>query len=163
MKNPEATMSEKTAERAIQRTSPVASEIDTSLTAEQRAERELAKLDEGMDLIMAKPENRAALVNAPGQALQPPGGRSITPSVSAPVEQSGINLLAMNCFVPGLGTLVRGSYLMGLMQLGLALGSIPVLFVSKLWIAVLMAVFAYAWSVATGLKYATQSTPKSWK
>ena len=61
MQNPEAIMSEKTADRAIQRTSPVASEIDTSLTAEQRAERELAKLDEGMDLIMAKPENRARL------------------------------------------------------------------------------------------------------
>ena len=51
--------------------------------AEQRAERELAKLDEGMDLIMAKPENRAALVNAPGQVLQPPGGRSSPGSAGA--------------------------------------------------------------------------------
>jgi hypothetical protein len=154
---------EKTADRAR----PAPSESPNSaqgpaLTAEERAERELAKIDEQMDEIMAKPENRAALVNRPDAALQPPAGRSITPGVSAPVEAGGINHLVMNCVVPGLGSLVRGRYGLGAAQLGLAGAALPMLFFKPL-LAVLMVIVAYVWSIASGIGFASQPTSKSWR
>jgi hypothetical protein len=60
-------MSEKTLERGPQR--PAATEsgaAETALTPAERADRELAKIDEEMDAIMGNKENRQALVNAPG-------------------------------------------------------------------------------------------------
>jgi hypothetical protein len=160
-------ISEKPAETPLVRP-PTATEASPSasqgpaLSAQERAERELAKIDEQMDLIMAKPENRGALQNRPDQALQPPGGRSITPSVSAPVEASGINHLALNCVVPGLGSLVRGRYGLGLAQLGLAGAAVPMLFF-HFWLALLMAAMAYVWSIASGIGFASQSASKSWR
>ena len=119
-------MSEKTAERPLSRPAtesrPAAS--GPALSAQERAEREIAQIDEQLDVIMTKPENRAALVNRPDQALQPPAGRSITPSVSAPVEASGVSHLVLNCVVPGLGSLVRGRYGLGLLQLGLLVAAV---------------------------------------
>ena len=164
-------MSEKTAERAPLRpatateSSPAAAQGPV-LSAQERAERELEKIDEQMDEIMAKPEDvarRAALVNRPEQALQPPAGRSITPGVSAPVEAGGINHLAMNCIVPGLGSLVRGNKGLGMAQLGLALAALPVMFLASFWLALLMVVVAYGWSIASGIGFASQSTTKSWR
>jgi hypothetical protein len=160
-------MSDKTAESAPPRpatateSSPSAAH-GPALSAQERADRELAKIDEQMDDILAKPENRAALINRPDQALQPPAGRSITPSVSAPVEASGINHLAMNCFVPGLGSLVRGRYGLGMAQLGLLLVALPMLFI-KWPLALLMGVAAYVWSIASGIGFASQSSTKSWR
>lgn len=164
-------MSEKTAESAPPRPATAtesrpASAEGPALSAQERAERELAKIDEQMDDILARPEdraNRAALVNRPDQALQPPAGRSITPSVAAPVEQNGINHLAMNCVVPGLGSLVRGRYGLGLAQLGLLVAAIPTLILSKIWLALLMGLCAYIWSIASGIRFASQPTAKSWR
>ena len=160
-------MSEKTAESAPPRPATATESSPSSaqgpaLSAQERADRELAKIDEQMDDILAKPENRAALINRPDQALQPPAGRSITPSVSAPIEAGGINHLAMNCIVPGLGSLVRGRYGLGLAQLGLALAAVPLLFI-KFWLALLLGVVAYVWSVASGIGFASKSATKSWR
>ena len=71
-------MSEKPAQMTARprcRAVAAASKADPS----QRAEREIAELDQQMDLIMNKPENREALVNPQSNALQPPDGRSMTP------------------------------------------------------------------------------------
>lgn len=164
-------MSEKTAERTPLRPATATESSPTSaagpvLSAQERAERELEKFDEQLDEIMAKPEDqarRAALVNRPDQALQPPAGRSLTPSVSAPVEAGGINHLVMNVLVPGLGSLVRGRTGLGAAQLGLALGAIPVLLFVSFWLALLMVVAAYGWSIASGIGFAGQPTTKSWR
>ena len=164
-------MSEKTAERAPLRpaasteSSPAAA-AGPVLSAQERAERELEKIDEQMDEIMAKPEDearRAALINRPEQALQPPAGRSITPSVSAPVEAGGINHLVMNCVVPGLGSLVRGRTGLGFAQLGLAVAALPVMVFIKFSLALLMILFAYGWSIVSGIRFASQPTTKSWR
>jgi len=158
-------MSEKFAERPLSggrtatETSPTAT--GPALSPQERADRELAQIDEQLDVILAKPENRAALVNRPDQALQPPAGRSITPSVSAPVEASGINHLVLNCIVPGLGSLLHGRSGLGLAQLGLLVAAVPVLFF-KLWLGLLLAVVAYLWSIGSGIGFVGQST-KTWR
>jgi hypothetical protein len=158
-------MSEKFAERPLSggrpatETSPTAA--GPALSPQERADRELAQIDEQLDVILAKPENRAALVNRPDQALQPPAGRSITPSVSAPVEASGINHLVLNCIVPGLGSLLHGRSGLGLAQLGLLVAAVPVLFF-KLWLGLLLAVVAYVWSIGSGIGFVGQST-KTWR
>ena len=156
-------MSEKTAERPLSRPASATESRPSgpALSAQERAEREIAQIDEQLDVIMTKPENRAALVNRPDQALQPPAGRSITPSVSAPVEASGINHLVLNCVVPGLGSLVRGRYGLGLLQLGLLVAAVPALFF-KLWLGLLLAVFAYVWSISSGVGFLGQPT-KTWR
>lgn len=158
-------MSEKTAERPLSRpataTESSPAKRGPALSAQERAEREIAQIDEQLDVIMAKPENRAALVNRPDQALQPPAGRSITPSVSAPVEASGVNHLVLNCVVPGLGSLVRGRYGLGLLQVGLLVAAVPALFF-KLWLGLLLAVVAYVWSIGSGVGFLGQST-KTWR
>lgn len=164
-------MSDKTAERAPPRpatateSSPAAA-AGPVLSAQERADRELEKIDEQLDEIMAKPEDqarRAALINRPDQALQPPAGRTVTAGVSAPVEAGGINHLVMNCVVPGLGSLVRGRTGLGMAQLGLAAAALPVLIFAKLWIALLMVVVAYGWSIKSGIGFASQPTTKSWR
>ena len=164
-------MSEKTAERAPPRpatateSSPAAAQGPV-LTAQERADRELEKIDEQLDEIMARPEDlaqRAALVNRPDQALQPPAGRSVTPGVSAPIEAGGINHLVMNCLVPGLGSLVRGRTGLGVAQLGLLLGALPVMFMVRFVLGLLMIVVAYGWSISSGIGFASQPTTKSWR
>lgn len=157
-------MSEKTAERSPARlaTESPSAAPGQALTAQERADRELAQIDEQLDVIMAKPENRAALVNRPDQALQPQAGRSITPSVSAPVQAGGVNHLAMNCIVPGLGSLVRGRTGLGAAQLGLAVAAVPLLFF-KFWLALLCAAIAYGWSIASGIGFLSQPETKSWR
>lgn len=164
-------MSEKTAERGQERpataatetTRPAGNQALAALTPAERAERELAKIDEEMDAILDRNPNREALLNTPGQALQPPAGRTVTPDVSAPVDAGAVNHLAMNVFVPGLGSLVRGRYALGATQLGMAIASVPVLLFVKVWLAILLAVGAYAWSVASGIGFLTSANKRSWK
>lgn len=158
-------MSEKTAERPPARLateSPASAAPGRALTAQERADRELAQIDEQLDVIMTKPENRAALMNRPDQALQPPAGRSITPSVAAPVQAGSVNHLALNCIVPGLGSLMRGRTALGGAQLGLAVAAVPLLFF-KFWLAIMLAAVAYVWSIGSGIGFLSQGETKSWR
>ena len=137
---------------------------ETALSPAERAEREIAKLDEDMDAILDNKPNRAALVNRPGQALQPPQGRSITPSVAPPIPASHFSHLVLNCVVPGSGTLLHGQTGKGMAQLGLLVGAVPVLIFVKFWLALLMVVVAYVWSISTGVGFLnTSASEKSWK
>lgn len=167
-------MSEKLADRAqqlpsshggAQAQSSTGSDVSTALTPAERAERELAKIDEQMDAILDRNPNREALMNRPDQALQPPQGRQVTPAVSPGIDGKAVNHLAMNVFVPGLGTMVRGYYARGLMQLGLFLAALPMLFMGKLALAVTMAIAAYIWSLVSGIRFlsSSASSTNSWK
>ncbi|HNN90684.1 MAG TPA: hypothetical protein PKI03_00380 [Pseudomonadota bacterium] len=156
-------MSEKLAERGAQRAATDAEKQAGSgggsalqaLSPSERAERELAKIDEEMDAILERNPNRGALMNRPDQALQPPQGRQVTPAVSEGVDGKAVNHLAMNVFVPGLGTMVRGHYARGLMQLGLFLASLPTLFMGRWALAVIIAIVAYLWSLISGIRFLT--------
>ena len=159
-------MSEKLAERGAQRAATDAEKQGGSgggsalqaLSPSERAERELAKIDEEMDAILERNPNRGALMNRPDQALQPPQGRQVTPAVSEGVDGKAVNHLAMNVFVPGLGTMVRGHYARGLMQLGLFLASLPTLFMGRWALAVIIAIVAYLWSLISGIRFLTASS-----
>jgi hypothetical protein len=129
-----------------------------ALSPAERAEREIAKLDEEMDQILGRQSNREALVNPPGQVLQPPQGRSVTPGVSGPIEAKGVNHLAMNVFVPGLGSLAHGNYAVALLQFGLVIGAVPTLLTGHLWLALGMAILAYAWSIVSGIGFLGKSS-----
>jgi TM2 domain-containing membrane protein YozV len=139
--------------------------VQQPLSASERAERELAKIDEEMDAILDRNPNREALMNRPDQALQPPQGRQVTPAVSQGVDGKAVNHLAMNVFVPGLGTMVRGHYARGLMQLGLFLASIPTLFMGRWALAVIIAIVAYLWSLISGIRFLSSSaqSTSTWK
>lgn len=164
-------MSEKLAERGAQRAATDAESRSEGASAQQalspseRAERELAKIDEEMDAILEKNPNRGALMNRPDQALQPPQGRQVTPAVSEGVDGKAVNHLAMNVFVPGLGTMVRGNYARGLMQLGAFLASVPILFSGRWALAVMVAIAAYLWSLISGIRFLTSSSSSqsTWK
>ena len=136
-----------------------------SLSASERAEHELAKIDEEMDAILERNPTREALMNRPDQALQPPQGRQVTPAVSQGIDGKAVNHLAMNVFVPGLGTMVRGHYARGLMQLGLFLASIPTLFMGRWALAVIIAIVAYLWSLISGIRFlsASATSTSTWK
>lgn len=159
-------MSEKLAERGAQRAATDAEKqggsggasAQQALSPSERAERELAKMDEEMDAILERNPNRGALMNRPDQALQPPQGRQVTPAVSEGVDGKAVNHLAMNVFVPGLGTMVRGHYARGLMQLGLFLASLPTLFMGRWALAVIIAIVAYLWSLISGIRFLTASS-----
>lgn len=155
-------MSEKLMQPVPQRS---AETTEKALTPEERADREIAKLDEDMEAILDRQSNREALVNQPNQALQPPQGRSITPGVSAPIPAANFTHLVLNCVVPGLGTLLHGQTGKGAVQLGLAIGALPVLIYVKFWLALLMVVVAFGWSIATGVSFLNTSTSeaRSWK
>lgn len=166
-------MSEKLAERGVNRAATDAESKTQSqgggekqaLSPSERAERELAKIDEEMDAILEKNPNRGALMNRPDQALQPPQGRQVTPAVSEGVDGKAVNHLAMNVFVPGLGTMVRGHYARGLMQLGLFLAALPTLFMGRWALAVIIAFVAYLWSLISGIRFLTSSSSSqnTWK
>ena len=172
-------MSEKLAERPAQRAAERSGEraenpgssvgetalAQQALTPGERAEREIAKMDEEMDAILDRNPNREALMNRPDQALQPPQGRQVTPSVSQGVDGKAVNHLAMNVFVPGLGTMVRGHYARGLMQLGLFLAAVPTLFSGRWALAVIIAFVAYLWSLISGIRFLTSSaqSTSTWK
>lgn len=155
-------MSEKTLERVPQRPTESGAATETALSPSERAERELAKIDEEMDAILGRQSNREALRNAPNQALQPPQGRSITPHVAPPIAASHLNHMILNCIVPGSGSLLHGNYAVGLLQLGMAAAAVPMLFL-KFWVALLLAVMAYVWSVASGIRFLNQSDRPLWK
>lgn len=164
-------MSEKLQDRALQRPQPASASPETSpeaspqtaLSVEQRTEAELAKIDEEMDRIMARPGQQQALMNPPGQALQPAAGRSMTPSVSAPADASGLQQMVLNFIVPGGGSLMRGAIGTGALQFGMAVASVPVLFFVAWWLGVLMFVTAWVWSAYSGVRYFNNSTTKSWR
>lgn len=176
-------MSEKLAERPAQRAAERSGErsgeradsqgssvgetalAQPALSPSERAEREIAKMDEEMDAILDRNPNREALMNRPDQALQPPQGRQVTPSVSQGVDGKAVNHLAMNVFVPGLGTMVRGHYARGLMQLGLFLAAVPTLFMGRWALAVIIAFVAYLWSLISGIRFLTSSaqSTSTWK
>ncbi len=166
-------MSEKLAERGAQRAATDAESQKHSegagpqqaLSPSERAERELAKMDEEMDAILERNPNRGALMNRPDQALQPPQGRQVTPAVSQGIDGKAVNHLAMNVFVPGLGTMVRGHYARGLMQLGLFLASLPTLFMGRWALAVIIAIVAYLWSLISGIRFlsSSSSSQSTWK
>ncbi len=84
------------------------------------------------------------------------------PGVSAPVEQTGINHLAMNCIIPGLGTLVRGRTGLGAGQLGLAAAGVFILFHSIL-LGLLAILAAYVWSIATGVGFVRRQGQMDWQ
>ncbi len=158
-------MSEKTADRALAMMRPASStaEAGRALTPQERAERELAQIDEQMDALMNKPEQHQALQNPPGQALQPPDGRTTTPGVSAPVAAGAFNQMVLNCVVPGAGSLLAGRYGLGAMQLGMAVLSVPMLLSGHWFLAIGMAIFAYVWSVISGIGFLSKSGTRSWK
>lgn len=83
------------------------------------------------------------------------------PAISAPMEQGGVNHLAMNCIVPGLGSLVRGRTRAGGAQLGLFLAALPMFYFSTL-LALAMIVGAYAWSIGSGIGYVRQGSSMRW-
>lgn len=154
-------------EKTLQKVPPHPTEsgaAETALTPAERAERELVQIDEEMDAILGNKSNRAALVNSPGQALKPPQGRSVTPSVAPPIEASSFSHFVLNCIVPGSGSLLHKNYAVGVGQLSLAVASVPTLIFYKLWLALLLAVVAYVWSVASGMRFLGQpSGSESWK
>jgi TM2 domain-containing membrane protein YozV len=131
-----------------------------TLTAAERAEREIAQIDQQMDLIMNKSENQASLVNPETNALQPPAGRSVTPGVSAGADPAGMTQMVMNFVIPGSGTLMRGIYGTGAVQLGMAVAALPTLLLVKWWLGILLGVIAWVWSAATGIKLYSQSTAR---
>lgn len=89
--------------------------------------------------------------------LQPTGNQGI----SAPVSGGGVNHLVMNCVVPGLGSLVAGKTGIGLGQLGLFLGALPMLLIS--WkLAPLMVLAAYIWSIVTGVGFLKAPKQMQW-
>lgn len=97
----------------------------------------------------------AELMPLPKEASGPP-------AVSAPMEQGGVNHLAMNCIVPGLGSLVRGRTRVGGAQLGLLLAALPMFYFSVM-LALAMIVGAYAWSIASGIGYVRQGSSMRWE
>lgn len=137
---------------------------EVALSPAARADAEIEALDREMDGILGKPnhDNRKALMNRPEQALQPQGGGLVTPSVAPPVEAGSINHLVMNAIIPGLGSLAHGKKALGLAQLAMALAALPTLFFN-FWAAVLLAVFAYAWSVVSGIGFLSDKNTPTWK
>lgn len=131
-----------------------------ALSAAERAEREIAQIDQQMDLIMNKSENQASLVNPGTNALQPPAGRIVTPGVSAGADPAGMTQMVMNFVIPGSGTIMRGIYGTGFVQLGMAVAALPTLLLVKWWLGILLGVFAWVWSAATGIKLYSQSTSR---
>lgn len=156
-------MSEELKHPARQQQQPASASPETALTVEQRTEAELAKIDEEMDKIMARPGQQQALMNPPGAALQPAAGRSMTPSVSAPVDAGGLQQMVLNFIVPGSGSLLRGAVGTGALQLGMAAAAVPVLFLVKWWLGILLFLTAWIWSAASGVSYFNRSTTKSWR
>jgi hypothetical protein len=75
------------------------------------------------------------------------------PGVSGPIEQTGVNHLAMNVVIPGLGSLVRGQTGMGAAQLGLTLLAIGVLFTGHVLAGLLMWLGAWIWSLVSGIGF----------
>lgn len=153
-------MSEKPAQMTARPPLQSSGSSEQKLTPSQRAEREIAELDQQMDLIMNKPENREALVNPQSNALQPPDGRSMTPGVSAGADPAGMTQMVMNFVIPGSGTIMRGIYGTGLFQLGMAIAALPTLLLVKWWLGILLFVVAWVWSAATGIKLYSQSTSR---
>lgn len=156
-------MSEKLAEQLPGRTAGATQNKSEALTPAERAEREIAQMDEQMDAILDRNQNREALMNKPGQALQPPQGRTVTPGVSAPIPASSFNHMVLNCIVPGSGSLAHGKTGVGLAQLGLAVAALPTMFLIKFWLALLMVLVAYVWSIATGVGFLSEGDSRSWK
>lgn len=101
----------------------------------------------------------AALVKTPGSALQTRGTGT---GISAPVSQSGVNYLAMNVFVPGLGTMMRGKKPMGAAQLALAVLGVPMLF-KFTFVGIFMILGAYIWSIATGVGFLKSQDSMEWR
>lgn len=151
-------MSEKPAQMNVRPRAQNASE--TPLTPAQRAEREIAELDRGMQSVMETKDNQAALVNPPGNALQPPDGRTVTPGVSEGANPDGMMQMVLNFVIPGAGTIMRGVYGTGFVQLGMALAALPTMLLVKWWLGILLGVFAWVWSAAMGIGFFTRSTRK---
>ncbi|HMU39649.1 MAG TPA: hypothetical protein PKE31_11625 [Pseudomonadota bacterium] len=139
-----------------QRTASQAQE--QTLTPAQRAERELAELDRGMEPIMSPHDNPTALANPETNALQPPGGQTLTPGVSKGADPAGMTQMVMNFVIPGSGTIMRGIYGTGFVQLGLAIAALPTMLFMKWWLGLLFGIIAWVWSAATGIQLFTQST-----
>lgn len=133
---------------------------EPALSAAERAEREIAQIDQQMDLIMNKSENQASLVNPETNALQPPAGRSVTPGVSAGADPAGMTQMVMNFVIPGSGTIMKGVYGTGFVQLGMAVAALPTLLLVKWWLGILFFVIAWVWSAATGVRLYSQSTSR---
>ncbi|MBL9044437.1 MAG: hypothetical protein JNM83_22690 [Myxococcales bacterium] len=130
------------------------------LTPSERAAREIAQIDQEMDLIMNKPDTQAALTNPADNALQPPDGRTITPGVSAGADPAGMTQMVLNFVIPGSGTIMRGIYGTGFVQLGMAIGALPTMLLVKWWLGLLLGLVAWIWSAATGIKLYNQSTSR---
>lgn len=153
-------MSEKPAQMTARPNMQSTASSAQQLTPSQRAEREIAELDQQMDVIMNKPANSEALVNPQSNALQPPDGRTVTPGVSAGADPAGMTQMVMNFVIPGSGTIMRGVYGTGLVQLGMAIAAFPTMLLVKWWLGILLGVFAWIWSAATGIKLYSQSASR---
>lgn len=131
-----------------------------SLSPSERAAREIAQIDQEMDRIMNKPDAQVALVNPTTNALQPPDGRSVTPGVSAGADPAGMTQMVMNFVIPGSGTIMRGIYGTGFVQLGMAVAALPTMLLVKWWLGILLGLIAWIWSAATGVKLYSQSASR---
>ena len=63
----------------------------------------------------------------------------------------------------GSGSLAHGNYGVGLAQLGLAFAAIPTMFLIKFWLALLMTLVAYVWSISSGVRFLSEGDGRSWK
>jgi len=131
-----------------------------ALSPSERAAREIAQIDQEMDRIMDKPNAQVALVNPPTNALQPPDGRTVTPGVSAGADPAGMTQMVMNFVIPGSGTIMRGIYGTGFVQLGMAVAALPTMLLVKWWLGILLGLIAWIWSAATGVKLYSQSASR---
>lgn len=75
-----------------------------------------------------------------------------TKPIKPPLASKGINQFVLNMLIPGAGTLSRGKKQLGWIQLGMALGSIPLFFI-KIPLALLVLVGAYIWSIYSGIQF----------
>jgi hypothetical protein len=55
---------------------------------------------------------------------------------------------------------MRGIYGTGFVQLGMAIAALPTLLLVKWWLGILIGLFAWIWSAATGIKLYSQSTSR---
>ncbi len=116
-------------------------------------------MNEGMESSI-----KGALVKAEEAELDLDGPlrRKGPPGISAPVPQSGVNHLAMNCVVPGLGSLVRGRKGLGAAQLALAV--LAVVMLPIYWkLTIPLALGAWIWSIVTGIGFVREGSSLTWK
>ncbi len=80
-----------------------------------------------------------------------PANNPANPSIGGPISPKGINGLALNCIVPGLGTMLYGKTETGVGQLLLAVLGLP-MFKFSIILALVMIAAAWTWSIVVGVQ-----------